>query len=65
MTKVGHGTWAERVGLRAGDVLLTVAGAPLYTARELGVVERIVRQGEDVSTTWVRDGTASEATATV
>jgi len=65
VTKVGHGTWAERVGLQADDVLLTVAGAPLYTARELGVVERIVRQGEDVSSTWVRDGTASEATATV
>lgn len=62
--KVGGG-WAERVGLARGDVLLTVAGAPLYSASELGVVERVVSQGDEVSATWVRDGERAEATATV
>jgi hypothetical protein len=59
------GGWAERVGLQKGDVLLTVAGAPLYSASELGVVERIVHQGDDVEASWVRDGERTEATATV
>jgi PDZ domain len=62
---VRPGTWSERVGLEAGDVLLTVAGAPLYTVRELGVVERIVSPGDEVAATWARSGRRSEATAAV
>jgi hypothetical protein len=62
---VGPGTWAERVGLKAGDVLLTAAGAPLYTTRELGVIERVVRAGDDVVGTWARDGGRTEASAAV
>jgi hypothetical protein len=65
VTKVGHGTWAERIGLRADDVLLTVAGAPLYTASELGVIERIVHVGDAVSATWIREDAHREETATV
>ena len=65
MTTVGAGSWADRLGLRSDDVLLTVAGAPLYTARELGVVERIVHAGHDVAATWVRDGEYIEASAIV
>jgi hypothetical protein len=65
VTRVGHGTWAERIGLQADDVLLTVAGAPLYTARELGVVERIVSIGDDVAGTWIRDREPTRGTATV
>ena len=58
------GGWAERIGLQKGDVLLTVAGAPVYSAAELGVVERIVRQGDDVPATYVRDGARIKASAT-
>jgi hypothetical protein len=65
VTSVRAGTWAERVGLRADDVLLTIAGAPLYTADDLGVVERVVHPGDDVATTWGRGGVRTEATATV
>jgi hypothetical protein len=65
VARVQTGTWAERVGLRADDVLLTVAGAPLYTVPELGVVERIVHAGEVVAATWVRDGDSAEASAAV
>jgi hypothetical protein len=64
VARVGGG-WAEKVGLRSGDILLTVAGAPLYSANELGVVERIVRQGDDVPATWVRDGEQVEGSAAV
>jgi len=62
---VQSGTWAERAGIRADDVVLTVAGAPIYTTRELGVIERIVHAGEDVRATWARDGARCEATAAV
>lgn len=65
VAKVRDGSWAERVGLHVDDVLLTVAGAPLYTARDLGLVERIVHQGEDVSATWTHDGERVQATASV
>ena len=59
------GSWAERAGVRPDDVLLTVAGAPLYRAGELGLVERIVHPGDDVAATWVRGDRAGEATASV
>jgi hypothetical protein len=65
VTGARAGTWADRLGLRPGDVLLTVAGAPLYTGRELGLIERIVHPGDDVPATWARDGAPVEATATV
>jgi hypothetical protein len=57
------GGWAERVGLQRDDVLLTVAGAPLYSASDLGVVERIIRQGDDVKATWARGSERMEASA--
>ena len=65
VTAVQGSSWADRLGLQADDVLLTVAGAPLYTLRELGVVERMVQPGDDVPATWARDGERLEASATV
>jgi hypothetical protein len=58
-------TWADRIGVHADDILLTIAGAPLYDARELGVVERIVRPGDDVVATWARGDQRCEASALV
>jgi hypothetical protein len=63
--RVGRGTWAERVGLRPDDLLLTVGGAPLYAAAELGVVECLVHAGDDVVATWARAGQVHEASTTV
>jgi hypothetical protein len=65
VTSVRAGTWAARVGLQADDVLLTIAGAPLYTVDDLGVVERVVHAGDDVAATWGRGGVRTEATASV
>ena len=62
---VGSGTWGERVGLRPDDVLLTVAGAPLYTRSELAFLERVVHQGDEVAATWASEGNRSEASAPV
>ena len=63
VTKVHGATWAERLGLRDDDVLLTIAGAPLYTAHELAVIERIVQPGDDIAATWARGGERCEASA--
>ena len=63
--RVGRGTWAERVGMLDGDVLLTVAGAPIFTVRELGVIERVVHAGDEVTATFGRAGERLEATAVV
>lgn len=62
---VAIGTWAERAGLRPGDLLVTLGGAPLLDARDAVTVQRIVEVGTDLSTTWARDGKLHEATATV
>jgi hypothetical protein len=65
VTKVRSGMWGERAGVQADDVLLTIAGAPVYTAYDLGVIERVVHLGEDVVGTWARAGERCEATAPV
>jgi hypothetical protein len=57
------GGWAQRIGLEPGDVLLTAAGAPLYSASDLGVVERIIRPGQEVPATWARGTAVMEAVA--
>jgi hypothetical protein len=58
-------TWAGAVGLQAGDLLCTVHGAPIFTARDLGVVERIVAAGDAVRATWIREAVVMEGSATV
>lgn len=54
--EVHDGTYAARVGLAPGDIVLTLAGAPLLTERDLATVLRVVGQGDEVEVTWVRDG---------
>jgi hypothetical protein len=62
VTDVYDGMWASRAGLRAGDLLLTVAGAPLTIERDLITVQRIISPGQDLTATWVRDRELIEAT---
>jgi hypothetical protein len=63
--RVQSDTWADRIGLREGDVLLTVDGAPLFSTRDLGTVERLIRKGSEVAATWARAGEHREDTARV
>jgi hypothetical protein len=65
VASTGAGTWAERIGLSAGDVILTIGGAPIYNVGELGVLERIARTGEELTATWGHDGERLEGTAAV
>ena len=57
-------SWADRVGLQKGDVLLTVANAPLYSTRDLGLVQHFVRAGDEITATWARGAETMEQTAT-
>jgi hypothetical protein len=61
----GRDGWAARAGLRDGDLLCTVHGAPIFTSGDLGLVERIVSRGDVVHATWIRDGRSMEGSATV
>jgi PDZ domain len=62
---VRPGTLAERLGLRTGDLLVVLAGAPVSTYDDLVTVLRVVRTltGE-VRAEWVRDSTVLKAKAT-
>jgi hypothetical protein len=57
------GGFAERAGLAPGDVLLTVAGAPLVEPRELATVMRVFSTGDDLEATWARGDELQRATA--
>ena len=63
--RVAADTWADRIGLREGDILLTVDGAPLFSTRDLGTVQRLVRAGGEVAATWARAGEHREEAARV
>lgn len=62
VTEVWPSSWATRADLQPGDVLLTVAGAPIVSERDLITVQRIVSPGTDLTATWARDRERMEAT---
>lgn len=65
VTSVAASSWADRVGLAKGDLLLIVAGAPLIATRDLVTVHRVVTSGDELSATWARHGQRMEAVAPV
>jgi len=56
VTAVRKNTWAARLGLQVGDVVLTAHGAPIFDRRDLGLLERIAVSGKEMPATWVHDG---------
>jgi len=50
------GGYAEEAGLRAGDVLVRLAGASVYHRSEVHAVERAYGPGAQVEVVYVRDG---------
>jgi len=49
-------TLADRLGLREGDLLLVLAGAPMTAQHDLQTALRVLDGRRDVGATWVRDG---------
>ncbi len=56
-------TWAARLGLQVGDILLTACGAPIFEKRDLSLVERVAVSGEEIAATWARDGRHHDGSA--
>ena len=63
ITSVGPRSPAEKAGLRPGDVVLSVAGQPLYTHEDLLEAIR-TRPGQSFTLTIERDGTPLTVTVT-
>ncbi len=63
ITSVGPRSPAERAGLKAGDVVLSVAGQPLYTHEDLLEAIR-TRPGQSFTLTIERDGKPLTVTVT-
>jgi regulator of sigma E protease len=63
ISSVSPGSPAEKAGLKPGDVVLSVAGQPVYTPEDL--VEAIrTRPGQSFPMTLERDGRTSKVTVT-
>jgi hypothetical protein len=58
-------SFAQRVGLTAGDIVIAVAGAPVVTRAELESLMRVLPSGETVEVEWVRADAKLEAEAAV
>jgi hypothetical protein len=59
------GSAADRAGLRSGDVVIRVAGAPLMSFEELRSAVRSRRVGDRVAVVFVRNGEQRSVTATL
>lgn len=53
---VSPGGLADQCGVRSGDLLLTVAGAPVVTIRELSILLRSMRPGTETKVRYLRGG---------
>jgi len=62
---VRAGSPAERVGLRAGDVLVRFGGVQVGTLDDLTFALRSHRAGDEVEVRWVRDGEERHGRATL
>lgn len=51
---VAPGAFADQVGLRAGDLLLTLAGIRIHDLPQLGTVLALHAPGSSVEVTWAR-----------
>jgi regulator of sigma E protease len=63
ITSIGPGSPAEKAGLKPGDVVVAVAGQPLYTHEDLLEAIR-TRPNQSFTITAERDGTRLELTVT-
>lgn len=60
---VAGGGFAERCGMRRGDLLLALQGVRIYGLAQLWTVLAVSAKGEEASAVWVRDGLRCGAAA--
>lgn len=63
IVSVDEGGWAGRTGLAVGDILLTLAGVPVFDSEQISGLQRLLHVGEELDATWVRDGQRVAGTA--
>jgi S1-C subfamily serine protease len=51
---VTPGSYAARVGLEEGDLLLKLRNAPMLSRRQLATMMRSCATGEEIEAVWVR-----------
>ena len=54
VASVMPGTFAEKVGLKPGDLLMTLGGAPVFTQLCLQAMMRVFKSGDKLTAQWVR-----------
>lgn len=59
------GSFAEKAGLRSGDLLLTLAGAPVFTQLGLQAMLRVLAAGAEIEAVWVRGRELQQGTGTL
>lgn len=57
--------WAAEAGLRRGDLIVRVAGAPVFELGDLWLLHSVLRGGADVSVDYVRDAELRAGTAQI
>jgi uncharacterized protein YndB with AHSA1/START domain len=57
------GGFAEQAGMRAGDLLLRLAGASIFRRSDVWCVERVLKPGRELEAEYVRDGKLLRGTA--
>lgn len=55
VTFVAPGGFAEEAGLRAGDLLISIGGAGVYTRSDVSFLQREHDAGEELEVTYIRD----------
>jgi uncharacterized protein YndB with AHSA1/START domain len=62
---VAAATFASRLGLQDGDILVELGGAPVFGRRELFFFAREHAVGEEADAAWIRDGVLMRGRATL
>ena len=56
VSHLADGGFAQQAGMRDGDLIVTLHGSPVVDVRELSVLMRALRPGDETRVSYLRDG---------